>query len=143
MPTAQDQSAWWHLRRVREPLLLWLVLAVGLPNNLYAQIAYGVASWYSTEACKYNPDPKCPMANGESLYEAEAKGEKFAAMWDVPFGTRIRVSNLRNARSTIVTIKDRGPAKRLHRQIDLSKRAFTKIASRKEGIIQVKIEEIT
>lgn len=103
----------------------------------------GKASWYSTETCKINRDPDCPMANGQSLYEAEANGELFAASWFYPLGSFVRVTNLENKKSVIVRITDRGPAKRLNRVIDLSKTAFKKIGNTKAGILRhVSVEQI-
>lgn len=43
-----------------------------------------------------------------------------AAHRTLRFGTRVKVTNLRNGRSVIVTINDRGPAAWTHRTIDLS-----------------------
>ena len=100
----------------------------------------GRASWYSTECCRYNKDPQCPTASGRSLYELLRADVRFAASWDYDFGTRIRVTNTENGKSTIVTILDRGPAKRLGRIIDLSKKAFSEIANTRQGVINVKLE---
>lgn len=103
----------------------------------------GKASWYSSETCRVNPDPDCPMANGQSLLEAEANGELFAASWFFPLGSWVRVTNLENGKSVIVRITDRGPAKRLNRVIDLSKKAFKKIGNTKAGILRhVSIERV-
>lgn len=102
----------------------------------------GSASWYSTEACQYNSDPKCPMANGRSLYEAESAGELFGASWSYPLGTIIKVTNLQNGRHIRVRITDRGPSKRLGRVLDLGKEAFARLENPKKGIIQVRIERI-
>ena len=63
-------------------------------------------------------------------------------MWGKPFGTKLRVTNLANGKSTIVIVKDRGPHKRLKRAIDLSRKAFLEIASAREGLIKVKIETV-
>lgn len=55
-----------------------------------------------------------------------ASGENYdpsrltAAHRSWPFGTRVRVTNLRNGRSVAVIINDRGPAAWTHRAIDLS-----------------------
>jgi rare lipoprotein A len=107
-------------------------------NSSYVKL--GEASWYSSESCKFNPSPNCPTASGESLYELERKGERFAAMWDVPFGRKYRVTNLANGKSTVVTVCDRGPNRRLNREIDLSKNAFSEIANINQGIIKVSLE---
>jgi rare lipoprotein A len=50
-----------------------------------------------------------------------------AAHRKLPFGTKVRVTNENNGKSTIVTINDRGPFTK-GREIDLSKRAFRDIA---------------
>lgn len=100
----------------------------------------GEASWYSTECCRFNPHKGCPTASGVSIYELEKNKTDFAAMWDVKFGTRYRVTNVSNGKSVIVVVVDRGPNRRLNRAIDLSKSAFQKIADRKTGLIRVRIE---
>lgn len=75
-----------------------------------------------------------------------ASGERFdnkkltAAHRKFAFGTKVRVTNLRNGRSIIVKINDRGPHVR-SREIDLSRRAFMYLASNKAGgELRVKIE---
>jgi len=57
----------------------------------------------------------------------------------LPFGTKIKVTNIKNNKSIIVTVIDRGPFIK-KRVIDLSQRAFKSIASLKSGFITVKIE---
>lgn len=68
----------------------------------------------------------------------------YAAMWDVPLGSRARVTNLANGKSIIVIINDRGPNKRLvamGRIIDLAAKAFYDLTGTfKPGIIKVKVE---
>lgn len=74
-----------------------------------------------------------------------ASGEKFnqnamtAAHKRLPFGTRVRVTNLDNGKSIVVRINDRGPFVR-GRVIDLSKAAFQRIASTRVGVVDVKVE---
>jgi rare lipoprotein A len=57
-----------------------------------------------------------------------------------PFGTRVRVTNLRNGRSVAVIIKDRGPAAWTHRAIDLSLGACRAIGNR--GLARVFLQII-
>lgn len=105
--------------------------------------AVGTASWFSVEACKYNPHNGCPTASGELLHELIKNDVRYAADWVHPFGTKLRVTNLSNGKSTIVVVLDRGPAKRLvkaGRIIDLSKNAFSEIANPSFGLIKVKVE---
>ena len=75
-----------------------------------------------------------------------ASGERFnnndytAAHKDLAFGTKVRVTNLENGKSVIVTINDRGPFSK-GREIDLSKKAFMEISDKKtHGELTVKIE---
>ena len=89
-----------------------------------------VASWYGE---KYRGKA---TASGEPFNPSELT----AAMWDVPFGTRFRVTY--QGKSVVVRINDRGPAKHLKRGIDLSKAAFKKLSPLGKGLIKVKIEKI-
>lgn len=75
-----------------------------------------------------------------------ASGERFsnnkltAAHRELPFGTKVRVTNLANNKSVVVIINDRGPFTK-GREIDLSKKAFMKITDKKShGELKVKIE---
>ena len=64
-----------------------------------------------------------------------------AAHRSLPFGTRVRVTNLSNGRSVVVTINDRGPFGRdRSRVIDLSKAAARELDFMKSGWARVKIE---
>ncbi|MEO1375348.1 MAG: septal ring lytic transglycosylase RlpA family protein [Cyanobacteria bacterium J06635_10] len=74
-----------------------------------------------------------------------ASGERFnperltAAHRSLPFGTRVRVTNMRNGRSVVVRINDRGPFIR-GRVIDLSHRAARVIRMIGRGIAPVRVE---
>lgn len=73
-----------------------------------------------------------------------ASGEKFrnskltAAHKTLPFGTKVKVTNLSNGKSVKVRINDRGPFV-AGRIIDLSKKAAHKINIDKEGVGNVKV----
>ena len=120
--------------------ILFLTLVLLAAPGASAQI--GTASWYSTEACQYNSNPRCPTASGRSLYELEREGKGFAASYDYPIGTVLRVCNQANKRCVNVEILDRGPARRLERIIDLSKQSFQEIANSRLGVIQVTVKQI-
>lgn len=65
-----------------------------------------------------------------------------AAHKKLPFGTKVKVTNLANGKSVIVEVIDRGPFVRT-REIDLSKRAFMEITNNKSaGSMRVDIEII-
>lgn len=63
-----------------------------------------------------------------------------AAHRTLPFGTRVKVTNLRNDKSVIVTINDRGPHHR-RRIIDVSKAAARELDFVDRGVTRVRIEE--
>ncbi len=73
-----------------------------------------------------------------------ASGERFrpngltAAHRTLPFGTRVRVKNLRNGKSVVVRINDRGPF-HASRIIDVSKGAAQKIGLIRAGVAKVSI----
>lgn len=89
----------------------------------------GMASWYG------------PGFHGRS----SANGERFnqyamtAAHKSLPFGTRVRVTNLNNGLSVVVRINDRGPYVR-SRVIDLSAGAAQQIGMMSTGTAPVKLE---
>ncbi|MDR1018994.1 MAG: septal ring lytic transglycosylase RlpA family protein [Lachnospiraceae bacterium] len=77
-----------------------------------------------------------------------ASGERFdmnkltcAASIIFKFGTKLRITNIRNNKSVIVRVTDRGSAVTGYK-IDLSQGAFSKIANLKSGKIQILIEKV-
>jgi len=74
-----------------------------------------------------------------------ASGERFnqnaltAAHRTLPFGTRVRVTNLDNGRSVVVRINDRGPFGR-GRIIDVSKAAAEQLNMLRSGTAPVRLE---
>lgn len=65
-----------------------------------------------------------------------------AAHKTLPFGTRVRVTNLNNGRSAVVTINDRGPYVR-GRVIDLSRAAAGVIGMQGAGLARVKMDIVS
>jgi rare lipoprotein A len=76
-----------------------------------------------------------------------ASGERFdknkltAAHFDLPFGTRIRVRNLRNGRRVDLVINDRFPMETLKkgRILDVSYAAAKKLDMVREGVVAVEL----
>ena len=91
----------------------------------------GTASWYSEN----DPSINLRTANGEIFDDSKLT----CASWDFAFGTRLQVTNLANGKSVVCRVNDRGPHKRLKRLIDLTKSAFGKISSTRQGIIHVSV----
>ncbi|WP_305842417.1 septal ring lytic transglycosylase RlpA family protein [Photobacterium leiognathi] len=69
------------------------------------------------------------------------KNKRTAAHRTLAFGTRVKVTNLANNKSVVVTINDRGPYSK-GRIIDLSRSAFSAIGNTSSGILKVKVETL-
>lgn len=65
-----------------------------------------------------------------------------AAHRTLPFGAKVRVTNLKNNRSIVVTINDRGPFTG-GRVIDVSAHAADALGFRSAGVAQVKVEPVS
>jgi rare lipoprotein A len=96
---------------------------VALPAQALAQ--RGHASWYALTS---------KTASGERC----DPNALTAAHRTLPFGTRVRVENLKNGRSVVVRINDRGPFVG-GRIIDLTKAAAAKLGFLKAGTALVKL----
>lgn len=92
----------------------------------------GIASYYGPTF-----HGKCCTANGETVNMYAHT----AAHPTLPFGTQLKVTHLKNNKSVIVRVNDRGPYHG-NRIIDLSKGAFEQIARQERGVIKVKLEII-
>ena len=74
-----------------------------------------------------------------------ASGERFdpqaftAAHRDLPFGTKMRVTNLDNGRTVIVRINDRGPYAH-GRIVDVSWAAARELGMLRSGVARVRVE---
>lgn len=88
----------------------------------------GYASFYSD----YYEGRK--TANGEIFRHSK----ETAAHKTLPFGTRVEVTNLKNNKTVVVKINDRGPYVR-GRIIDLTKTAAKEIDMIGDGVAKVKI----
>src|ERR1700719_5052047 len=93
----------------------------------------GMASWYGER------HQGRTMANGKKFDFHQLT----AASWTLPLGTNIRVINLENGKSVVVTISDRGPNQRLHRIVDLSKAAAEQLSYVDRGLTAVFISPAT
>jgi rare lipoprotein A len=103
-------------------------VATGQKTKKSMKVRYiGTASWYG----KKHQGRK--MANGKRFDCHQLT----AASWYFPLGTPIRVVNLNNGKSVIVTITDRGPNFRLHRILDLSEAAAFNLDYVGDGLTQV------
>ena len=60
----------------------------------------------------------------------------------LPFGSRVRVTNLKNNRSVVVVVNDRGPFTG-GRVIDVSANAADSLGMRSAGVAPVKVEVVS
>lgn len=96
------------------------------------QVTHGKASYYS----KKHSGKK--TANGQRIdHEAYT-----AAHPTLPFGTVVRVTNLRNGREVIVRVNDRGPFVK-GRIIDLSRAAAATLNMMRSGVTDVQVEVLS
>lgn len=103
-------------------LALYMMFLLGKPR-------YGVASWYGKRF------KGRIMANGKPFNPAKYT----AASRTLPFGTLVKVTNLRNHKTVVVQITDRGPWIP-GRVLDLSHGAATHIGC--TGLCRVKYQII-
>ena len=108
-------------------LLVFAFAAISVAaTDAYAGSECGKASWYaltSKTASGEYADPSTMTAAHPSL----------------PFGTKVRVINLRNNRSVVVRINDRGPFVG-GRIIDVTKAAAQKLGFVNAGVTRVRVE---
>ncbi|MBA4057824.1 MAG: septal ring lytic transglycosylase RlpA family lipoprotein [Marivirga sp.] len=115
---------------MKKKALLSLALTF-LFANVFCQVQTGKASFY---ADKFEG---IPTASGEKYKHSKLTG----AHKTLPFGTKVRVTNLANDKSVEVTINDRGPYVE-GRVIDLSKEAAEQLGFLNSGLTDVKLEVI-
>ena len=101
------------------------------PSSTQASETTGVCSYYAR------------MHNGH----VTAGGEKFdsnamtAAHRRLPMGTKLKVTNLANGKSVVVTVNDRGPFVK-GRSLSVTRRAAEELGFRKQGVAKVKFEQV-
>ena len=140
--------------------LILLALAVAACSTPAQETRGRSAGWvgqsYTVKGVRYQPraEPDYDAVGIASWYGGKfhgrrtASGQRFdkhaltAAHTTLPFGTRIKVTNLRNKRSVVVTINDRGPFVR-GRIVDLSQRAAEAIGLRHTGTGKVRVQVVS
>lgn len=103
----------------------------------------------------HNIDPRgYNEVGGASYYGAKhqgkrtASGERFdqnaltAAHRELPFGTRVLVTDLDNDKTVMVRINDRGPHVR-GRLIDLSRKAAAQLGMLHSGVTRVRVQTLS
>ncbi len=95
----------------------------------------------------YRAEGKASYYSSRHHGRRTASGERFdmhaltAAHRSLPFGSRVRVTNLNTRRSVVVRINDRGPYGR-GRIIDLSRAAAERLGMLRSGVAPVRVEQL-
>ena len=127
---------------MRPKTIFWLLL-----------LALLLSGCATTGGRKATPE-RSPEVGTASFYSHHFHGRKTAsgeiynenqltaAHRTLPFGTRVRVTNMKNDRSVVVTVTDRGPSNR-RRVIDLSRHAADLLGFVETGTTRVLLEVIS
>lgn len=107
-----------------------LLIVILFSFSAIARAEEGIASYYA-DSLDGNP-----TASGESYN----KNAMTAAHRTLPFGTKVKVTNLSNHKSVVVRINDRGPHIE-NRIIDISGAAAEKLGLLDSGTTRVRIEK--
>ncbi|MFC6267735.1 septal ring lytic transglycosylase RlpA family protein [Frigoriflavimonas asaccharolytica] len=112
-------------------ILIMLISTLGISSfaNSENETLTTIASYYHD---KFNGRK---TASGEIFNNSDLT----AAHRSLPFGTRVRVTNLRNDKSVIVEINDRGPF-HSSRALDLTKAAFDEIGNLDRGTMPIEYQ---
>ncbi len=105
---------------------LALLATIVIPAHAPAHAQTGSASWYALDGNR--------TANGEVMNSTKMT----AAHPSLPFGTKIQVTNVRNGKSVVVRINDRGPFAK-NRMLDVSKGAARELGFMGRGHTTVEI----
>jgi peptidoglycan lytic transglycosylase len=126
------------MRPTPRPILLLAILltagcagAAPRPDGLDDRPEVGLASYYGS---RFHGSR---TASGTSY---DRRGLT-AAHRTLPFGTRIRVTNLANGRSVVLTVTDRGPFRK-DRIVDVSARAARRLGFLRDGLARVRVEVV-
>ena len=157
-------AEFWRFDELEEAplrLLRWLLPATSIllaascaPSPRWAHLHGGGVSARPSQVAQPPAFDSRTSWTGEASYygrkfhgRSTASGERFnmrdmtAAHRTLPFGTKVRVTNLSNSKSVVVRINDRGPWDG-HRIIDVSQAAAEKLGMIQAGTARVRVEVV-
>ena len=126
----QQAPTGWETQNCEDYLLKKTVLVLGL-----TMLATGVAEASWTGKASYYGGRGRTASGGHV-------GHLTAAHRSLPFGSKIRVTNLHNKRSVVVTVNDRGPFVR-GRIVDVSTGAAGVLGMKSSGVAPVRVELVS
>ena len=112
-------------------VLAWLALLPACGGSRTAFTQTGQGSYYADKFAGR------PTASGVPY----RPGQMTAAHNTLPFGTRIKVTNVRNGKSVKVTVNDRGPHVK-GRIVDVSRKAARQLDLVDAGVVPVQLKVI-
>jgi len=121
-----------------------LMLATALTAGCSSQQPKPVQKHTTHKKSSYTQSGKASYYASKFQGRKTASGQRYdqnaktAAHRSLPFGTKVKVTNVSNGKSVVVRINDRGPFVK-GRIIDLSRSAFASIGNPRAGVISVKI----
>jgi rare lipoprotein A len=107
-------------------MMICFVILVGMAGGVEAQSWTGEAAFYTLK--------------GRTASGGHPRAFT-AAHRTLPLGSKVRVTNLRNNRSVVVIITDRGPSAPGH-LIDVSKKAAKALQFRSKGVAPVRVDVV-
>lgn len=116
-------------------------------SKKYAALACLLAVLPVTEASSAKFSQQCGKASWYAMTSRTASGERAspntmtAAHRSLPFGTKVRVTNMRNGKSVILRINDRGPFIK-GRVIDVTRKAAQKLGFKGAGWTRIGISPV-
>lgn len=117
---------------MKNKLFILFLVCSGFTLNSPPVIQIGNASYYGVKKFHMRR-----TASGELMH----RDSLTAAHRTFPFGTRVKVTNLKNNKWVVVRINDRGPRSK-SRVIDLSVAAARQLDMIQAGVVKVKVEKI-
>jgi rare lipoprotein A len=117
---------------------------------LFSTIMSGCSSYQAktgVDRIGYTETGKASFYANRHQLKKTASGELYdhklstGAHRTLPFGAKVKVTNIENGKTVVVKINDRGPFVK-GRIIDLSRSAFESIANRASGVIEVRVEVV-
>lgn len=110
---------------------LFLFFLFGCHQLAFSQSETGLASWYG-------PGLHANTTAGGEVFDMN---DLTAAHPSLPFNTRVKVTNLKNKKTVVVRINDRGPFIK-KRIIDVSMEAARRLDIIQSGVAKVSVEVV-
>lgn len=101
---------------------------------------FAVSAPVVTHASWYGPGFFGRHTSSGKIY---AESDLLVANRTIPFGTKLKVTNLRNHRSIVVAVEDRGPYFHPRRGLDLSYSAAKQLDMISAGVVPVSYSQLT